>query len=121
MPVLSTTRPDTIQTGLFMIRRQCTVTGDLNQEGNRPLETFYYKVIWGGGIHPQSLWGSEAVAQASQLVCAKFLRLCFLQGVKGWSHYKLDGDGGTQFMWGCDLGFHCNISRSDDIISHSDE
>ena len=50
-----------------MIRRQITVAGD------RPLETFYYQVnhFLGGCIIPQSLWGSGAVARASQLVCPK--------------------------------------------------
>ena len=50
------------------------------------------------------------------------------------SHYKLDGDGGIQFLWGCDLGLHCiipfrrvrlfqryNISRSHELISRSDD
>ena len=53
--------------------------------------------------------------------CALNSRLCSLQGVQGLSHYKLDGDGGIQFLWGCDLGLHCIISRSDDIISRTDE
>ena len=34
-------------------------------------------------------------------------------------NYKLDGDGGIQFMLGCDLGLHCNIIRSrDDILNN---
>ena len=54
----------------------------------------------------------------------------------GGSHSDLDGDGDTQYMWGCNLGLNCNIvsysddimirseeliSRSDDVISRSDD
>ena len=72
-------------------------------------------------IHPQSLWGSGAVACASQLVCPK-LSGVLITRCTGLSHYKLDGDGGIQFLLGCDLGLHCNIiSRSDELISRSDD
>ena len=61
------------------------------------------------------------MARASQMVCPKLSRLCFYQGVQGWSHYKLDVDGGSQFMWGCDIISRSDesiiISRSNDIIS----
>ena len=65
-----------------------------------------------GGIHPQSLWGSGAVALALYLVCLKLSQLSSYQDVQGWSHNKLDGDGGTQFKWGSQLG--CNIIRRSD-------
>ena len=45
--VKTQTRPEILQTGFFIIRRQCTVTGDLDQEGNR----FYYKVNHLGWEH----------------------------------------------------------------------
>ena len=66
-----------------MIRRRLTVAGDLDQENvNSKLSTtnqiffFFFFFLRGGGggggyIHPQSLWGSGAVARASQLVCPK--------------------------------------------------
>ena len=82
----------------------------------------------GGGGHPSPVpVGLWAVALASQLRCLKLSQLSFLQDVQGWSHYKLDGDGGTQLKWGCQL--YCNIiscsdeliSRSYDIISDSDD
>ena len=56
-----------------MIRRQLTVAGDLDQEiVHQKLSTTKYFFFLGGGVHqPQSLWGSGAVARASQLVCPK--------------------------------------------------
>ena len=56
---------------------------------------------------------SGAVAWASQMVCPKLSAVLITR----LSHYKLDWDGGIQFLWGCDLDLHCIIiSCSDDII-----
>ena len=65
-----------------------------------------------------------AVVPPHPLCCGQ----AFKKGVRGWSHYKLDmagalshcnyfcinnyytlvGGRGTEFLWDCDLGLHCN-------------
>ena len=52
------------------------------------------------------------MARASSLVGPKLSAVL----ITIFCHYKLDEDGGIQFMLGCDLDLHCNISHSDDIF-----
>ena len=62
-----------------------------------------------GETHPQSLWGSGVwLLHSNCCAPSTLLWISFQQGVRGWSHYKLDGVGDTQSLWGCDSNFDCN-------------
>ena len=95
----------------------------MTSKGNRPLDSFYYKVNHLGWEHQSS----APVAQATGVPYS--LAAVLLSKAHGRGHYKLEGAGAPSSWWGCDLGLHFNIisrsddllSRSGDIISHSDE
>ena len=70
------------------------MAGDLDQEGNCPLKTFYYKVNHLGWGYPSPVpVGLWVVARASQLVCPKLARLCFNKVYRGGVITSLMGTG----------------------------